>query len=759
LSQHVHTALTSSHPNPLITSSISIPATPSRLPDPNTESLRLAATNVAETAAISADVFQPIATGPVPKNIPSRDDHPLPPEGLAQTGTIETNKFYGNLFLGSQTQPVWTHPYSVWWPNGAGAEDAYGLAVTHITRSELNYATGNPPQYFINPTGIQDIVLSASELKAGTSLSGDSAGPFSVNVNLTPSGASDPAITFPLVQGQGFITGVYHDVQPLLQSGVGVSLFQYVKSTAGTYKYRVTLYNQLVWMVYITPDDASTVPVMTLQDSGNIIGPKNFSGTIQVALRPGLKKQETVYDSSAGVYATGASISASVSGTTGTYTLQYAKGGKKARTLLMFALPHHQESFDSVTSSKVTPIQLMTTTKGLAKSVLADSLTMVEPDLFTDVGFTPVASNPKLTKAARKAIRKAAALELSENIAVQTNLNSMYFAGKSLAKFASILVATKDVAKDAKTAAGGLVLLKQAFNRFTRNQQQVPLAYDEVYGGAVSTAAYATNDSLADFGNSYYNDHHFHYGYHVYTAAVIAYLDPSWLTKGNNKAWTEMLIRDYANPITTDPYFPFYRMFDWYHGHSWAQGLFESADGKNQESSSEDAFATYALIMWGLATGDANMKARAQLQLAVQKRALRNYYLLAEDNKVQPPRFIGNRAAGIIFENKIDHTTYFGNKIEYIEGIHMIPLSPVSAYTRDQDFCSQEWEQYFSGDLSGMEPGWRGILKANQAIFDPSASWEYFSAPNFDYSTLDNGASLTWYLAYAAQLGGALAKK
>ena len=25
-----------------------------------------------------------------------------------------------------------------------------------------------------------------------------------------------------------------------------------------------------------------------------------------------------------------------------------------------------------------------------------------------------------------------------------------------------------------------------------------------------------------------YNDHHFHYGYHIYTAAVLARADPAW---------------------------------------------------------------------------------------------------------------------------------------------------------------------------------------------------------------------------------------
>ncbi len=71
-----------------------------------------------------------------------------------------------------------------------------------------------------------------------------------------------------------------------------------------------------------------------------------------------------------------------------------------------------------------------------------------------------------------------------------------------------------------------------------------------------------------------------------------------------------MLVRDIANPSTRDQYFPVWRCFDWFHGHSWAHGLFDTLDGKDQESSSEDTMHAYALKMWGSVSGDKNMEAR-----------------------------------------------------------------------------------------------------------------------------------------------------
>lgn len=298
--------------------------------------------------------------------------------------------------------------------------------------------------------------------------------------------------------------------------------------------------------------------------------------------------------------------------------------------------------------------------------------------------------------------------------------------------------------------------MKDAFNRFVNNTQIWPLVYDTAWGGVVSSGSYVTNNSGLDFGNTYYNDHHFHYGYFVYTAAVIAYLDPTWLNQGTNAAWVNTLVRDYANPVMDDKYFPFSRSFDWFHGHSWAKGLFESGDGKDEESSSEDAFASYAIKMWGRAVGDQNMEARGNLMLAIQARSLNNYFLMSSNNTVQPAKFIGNKVTGILFENKCDHATYFGANPEYIQGIHMLPLNPSSTLTRPQGFVAEEWTAYFNnGRADLVAGGWRGVLYANLAIIDPVTSYNFFAQSNFSNEYLDGGASRTWYLAWAAGLGGA----
>lgn len=60
--------------------------------------------------------------------------HPIPKQSinLDVHCPIPTNKFYSNLFLGSQTQGVWLHPYQVWLTPPSDPGHNTGLNVSHV---------------------------------------------------------------------------------------------------------------------------------------------------------------------------------------------------------------------------------------------------------------------------------------------------------------------------------------------------------------------------------------------------------------------------------------------------------------------------------------------------------------------------------------------------------------------------------------------------------------------------------------------------
>ena len=676
---------------------------------------------------------------------------------------MQTNKFYANLYLGGQNNAVFLHPYSVAWSKGGGPAKSWGMAVSHIEASQRAFGPGNPARFYINPLGIQSLSFSAAELGPHSSLATDSLTPYSINANLIPNPGSASSIRFPLLQGCGFITAIYTNLSPWIQTGVFFREVLFAGSPRpGIFKYHITLEDGKQWLMYVMPND-KTQPSFTLASNTLLKGPtSSWSGIIQVAKNPDGRAGEAIFDAAAGMYPTTASLKGSVTGSKGTYTLQWVKAGLLTNMpLLMYALTHHLASFDSGTSKGVTRIVLDTTTKGPATAVVADQWTMAEPNLPTDLSFGPWSPDSKgqgkLSVSGAKAVRAAGQSEITQPFDPQTNLNSMYYSGKALSKFASLIWALQNIAGDSELARQGLQRLQTSFGLFAQNKQQFPLVYDTAWKGIVSSATYKTGDVGADFGNSLYNDHHFHWGYHIHAAAVIGSMDKTWLAQ--NKDWVNALVRDAGNPSGRDNYFPVSRAFDWYHGHSWAKGLFDSGDSKDQESTTEDAMFAYAIKLWGHVVGDASMEARGNLMLAILARSINTYFYMTKDNRVQPPNFIGNKVPGITFENKMDYTTYFGGAPEYIHGIHMIPLMPFTPMIRPRRFVQEEWDAFFKpgavADASKVTGGWQGLLKANQALIDPKASFDFFNSSKFDSGSLDGGATKTWYLALAAAYGGA----
>ncbi|KAJ6787912.1 hypothetical protein PWT90_01895 [Aphanocladium album] len=717
------------------------------------------------TDMVSGDIFSvPIDIKPLPRQFTSRPDHPVPRTGIQTRGPLQTNKFYSNLFLGNQRDPVYTFPYSVSWVDGTGVSGSYGIACSHIEEKQRQYGPPKfdiPASYYINPIGIQSLIISARELGQGTKLTLDSMTPFSIRAHLSSKVSSEPLVSFPLVQGMAYVTAEYNGATPLIQTGV---FFRNMTRSTQKPKKNVTKYIFLLedgttWRVYGYKTKGDDLDLQVL-NNGVATSAKPFYGVVQVvkgATTSDEGKESELLDQGAGVYAETVGLSGSVNGAAGSYSFDFKRGGHPDGELLMFALPHHVQSFDDFTSKRQAKAgSLLTTTKGNAALVQGTKWSMVEPSMPVKLGFDPYdaekGSLNTLSKDAKQTISAAGSKEILQDMIAATDLNSMYWSGKALAKYAFMLYVINDMLGDTKLAQTGLGQLKVAFARFADNKQQYPLVHETAWGGVVSSGAYVTGQALEDYGNTYYNDHHFHYGYHILAAAVIGHLDKTWIPK--NKDYVNMLARDTSNPSSKDSIFPMWRSFDWYHGHSWATGLFASLDGKNQESTSEDMMHAYGLKMWGQVTGNGPLEARSNLQLAVMKRSLQHYFLYENDNKVQPEKFIGNKVAGILFENKVDHTTFFGNEIESIQGIHMIPILPVTTVARASKFVKEEWEAFFSnGRVDDIDNSWKSILLGNYATIAPKEAFEVLSGKNFDSSKwLDGGISLTWLLAYSAGL-------
>lgn len=683
--------------------------------------------------------------------------HPLQAPTANNGRPIHTNKFYTNLLIGDQTLQTWVQPYSLWWSK---APNFCGMAVSHTKREQFVFgpdANAPSPQFYFSPVGILSMLLSATEFDNGATFQVDESSDLHCRVSLG-SNCSDGRLSIPLVQGMGFVTGIYNGLRPKISSQVGIeSVVKLIPPKPTMLKYQLTLCNGVKWLMYVTIPRGVEVPTFYLTEKKSFVA--NFAGqgyVIQLATAP--DGTERYYDQAAGRYLVGASITGDIydNGARGIYRIQYeAEGSSLDGKPLVFAAPHHVASLTGQMKAKRTGIELDSTNMGKLTGYLSTVIEMNEV-LPINIGFSPYssfkASSMNIGQNERSLIGQVATNELQQaNIANESNLNSMYFSGKKLDKYAQILFTCKYILRDDNLARSALEKLKEAFGRFASNNQQFPLVYDTTWKGLISVAG-LNGDALQDFGNSFYNDHNFHYGYFIHAAAVIGQVDKefggNWVAE--NRDFVNNLVRDVANPSSDDLHFPRWRSFDWYAGHSWAKGIMESADGKDQESSSEDFHFAYGMKLWGRVLNDGPMESRANLMLAVLKRSMNTYMYYKRDNSSMPPQILSNKVSGILFENKVDYATWFSARTECKHGIHMIPVTSVSSYIRQADYVREEWEEKLASIVDSIDDGWKGILYQNKALFDPASSYAFFAQPNFDNKWLDDGMSRTWSLAFPA---------
>ncbi|KAK6457800.1 endo-1,3-beta-glucanase [Scheffersomyces xylosifermentans] len=723
----------------------------------------------------SGDLFKVISTS-TPLSVFQRDELPLSiPEGVSNDGVpYETNKFYANLFLGDQTNMIWSYPYGLYWKK----VDYYGFGVQHTNVSDRVFGSSNTnnegvASYYFNPTNNAELLLSATSLSESSNYMGvTEMKSMSALVTLSANpGDKENYIEIPVVQGMGFVTGVYHgNMVPLLNTLYGVNDLTQETSAAlpsSILKYRATLFNGVQWLIYITLPNASDDFKLKAENPFNLEGSKAVDGLIiQLAVAPEHPGLEGFYDESAGQYVVGASIQGSVScDSSAQYSFVYSSVGTSSCGYpIVFALPHHVESLTGATRLTSTGIKLASTTKGDMYGYLTNELTMSE-SLETDIQFLPWVQGMKngltYTSDQLKLLAQSANSELAVDIAgTVASMHSTYYSGKVIDKYSYILLVVSEILKDENVTNSTLAALKEAFEPFFQNKQYYPFIYDTKFGGLTSSASQG-GDTGAEFGSGYYNDHHFHYGYYVHAAAVIGYIDKkqggTWAE--DNKEWVNTLIRDVANPSEEDTYFPVSRMFDWFGGHSWAAGLFASGDGKNEESSSEDYNFAYGMKMWGSVIGDNSMESRGDLMLAIMSRAMNKYFYYKSDNVVEPAEILPNKVSGIFFENKIAYTTYFGSpdqNPEYVHGIHMLPITPASSLIRIPSYVQEEWRDQVSTFIGKVNSGWTGILRLNQALYDAATSYSFFSSDSWSTNYLDNGQSRTWSLAFSGGISNSL---
>lgn len=270
------------------------------------------------------------------------------------------------------------------------------------------------------------------------------------------------------------------------------------------------------------------------------------------------------------------------------------------------------------------------------------------------------------------------------------------------------------------------------------------LVYDGTYGGLVTRVG--LSDPAADFGNGRYNDHHFQIGYMLYAAAVACRYDPQFCDV--HRVAIGAIARDVAMPPddALAHLFPVARCKDLYDGHSWASGLFQMADGKSQESSSEAVNAYYGAALVGEALGDEALRSWAQLLLAMEIRSAQWYWHVPSASPIYDPSFAAtNRMVGVVGATDANAATWFGANLEYVHGINIMPVTPVTEALLPASYVAEQYAQLATRH-GRMEAAWAGFAVAAHAIVDPAKALLEVAELN----AFDNGNSRTNMLHWVA---------
>ncbi|OQS00240.1 endo-1,3(4)-beta-glucanase [Thraustotheca clavata] len=690
------------------------------------------------------------AFGPVIYNKTSNETWFIPPRNLHPSIhhiPIPTNRWWGNWIAYSENHTdvcAWANPYSI-----CMEHRTIGIWYPPDRRVFGNFSgIGDSPQYYYHNIS-SDIILTAREVNRSSATPYQVVGWDDLSVTIRASWKNN-SIESTFVSGMAFFTAKFNNLSPHLRINHTIVSINGVNATRGLYindtsKLTLTLNNSQTWVVY------TSSPIAWKLTTPIDLRAKPFVGHIRLAMAPhGSNGSE--YDTYADCAVSGGRLEFAPN----SYAFHWKTQGLCQNGLLHFGLQHHVDTIDKSTATQLEAPSLESSTRGRLFPFVTTNRTWVlrEPELVPATFYPRIALTPERVIQANLTAQLKA--DLKSNWSMEIN-GSYYFNGKAAQKYASLCLMAADT---------NLMGNKTSFLSYCRKKLEIVLApfinntwtyelvYDGLYRGVVSSQGFAQNETYADFGNTMYNDHHYHYGYWITTAAIVNHVHPNWTRLPALNARVETLIRDVANSNKSDLNFPTFRSFDWYKGHSYSHGATAVTDGKDQESSSEDINFHYGLTLYGMVTKRKEYENLGRLMLSVNARAARTYFLMEDNSTVQNARMRPNKVLGIIFDNKVNYTTWFSNETYCIHGIQMIPTTPVTEYVRSKTFVKEEWDQVIStlpivtNVTESLNNTWSSIIYLNYARVDPDTA-----ISKLKKVPMDDGLTRAWALYMAASQG------
>ena len=310
-----------------------------------------------------------------------------------------------------------------------------------------------------------------------------------------------------------------------------------------------------------------------------------------------------------------------------------------------------------------------------------------------------------------------------------------YRAGKVIAKLANLLPIADNL-KDDTVKKSILIKLKALLKdwlTYSASETDRYFAYDTIWGGI---------EGIRDneFYSFRYNDHHFHFGYFIYSAAILAMYDTSFANEYGQMV--NLLIKDIANTTRDDSNFPFMRHFDFYESHSWANGMGGADNGGiDQESSSEAMNAWSAIYLWGLATGNKEYENLGIYLYSNEYEAIK-YYYFDIDGEILTSSYNHN-SIGRLFGGFVSYDLFFYPMIpQTIKGIQVLPMTPAMTYLAYDKYYLDDFYSQSITESGANQAFWYDIWSRLVALYDPPEAISKFDA--YKETDPEEGSSMSF---------------
>jgi endoglucanase Acf2 len=615
---------------------------------------------------------------------------PLQADRLAHGLVPPTNKWFSSLALGPEALPVFPAPLSF-----TEQKTGFGFGVPKVTPSDKAIIGGAASDVTVTVPGVQSTVVSAYD---------------DLTVTLEQRGSDGKALGHTvLAQGSPGVTFTATDAVTLSQNVSFVAGEPPTVTVAGR-TYGLLLDKATASGTGISLEAGGRVTWFAVPDGGS-------AATMASAVAP----------------VTAGRVGYAVGSGSATTTLTYSHEGGGDGVIV--AMPHQKAALAGGTTCDLGTFPSVYGTLSVCRG---DMLRWSAPvrDVTTALDLSKLGDADKATLADQ--VRK----DVAETKAYPADT---YFGGKALYRSAQLYqLATQLGLEDVATSVKAKLV--EQLDQWTDPQGCAKrpafcFVYDPSGKGLVGMTP--------SFGSDEYNDHHFHYGYFLYTAGLLAGSDPALAAKW--KPVMDLVAADIAS-TGTKGLFPDRRVFDAYASHSWASGTSPFGDGNNQESTSEAVTAWTGLSIWADATKNQPLRAEATWMLAGEQSTALLYGLQLDTSDPAYHGF-GHQVVSLNWGGKRDYATWFSASPAAMLAILVLPASPSSAAylggdpEKDADRIRKQVAEAAGGAGYAQQFGDYLLMYAGLAGQEDAAA-ALKEASRLDAKWVDDGNSRSYLLAW-----------